>query len=152
MTAAIYPYVLTLHVLGATVWAGGHLVLSLSVVPKALRENDPTVISEFEHLYERLGIPALIVQLVTGFWMAHFLLENVYDLFSFSNRTNTLVSTKLILMLITVVLAIDARLRVIPKLDAGRLRSLAYHVYAVTAVAVVFVVIGVSIRMPFPFP
>ncbi|MBK7271345.1 MAG: hypothetical protein IPI07_18095 [Flavobacteriales bacterium] len=32
--------VLVLHLLGAAVWVGGHLVLSLTVLPGALRDRD----------------------------------------------------------------------------------------------------------------
>jgi putative copper export protein len=57
-----YRLLVVLHLLGASVWVGGHLVLSLSVLPRALRARDPAIISEFESGLERLGIPALLVQ------------------------------------------------------------------------------------------
>ncbi|MBV1860098.1 MAG: hypothetical protein KUG77_16920, partial [Nannocystaceae bacterium] len=36
------------HILGATVWTGGHLVLVLVVLPRARRGGDPSVVQEFE--------------------------------------------------------------------------------------------------------
>ena len=66
-----YRVLVALHLLGAAVWVGGHLVLSLSVLPRALRARDPAIIREFESGFERLGIPALLVQVVTGLWLAH---------------------------------------------------------------------------------
>lgn len=61
-----YRLLVALHLLGAAVWVGGHLVLSISVLPRALRARDPGIIREFESGFERLGIPALLVQVVTG--------------------------------------------------------------------------------------
>lgn len=35
---AIYYILLSIHILGATIWAGGHLVLTVSVMPEALKK------------------------------------------------------------------------------------------------------------------
>ena len=69
--------VLVLHVLGATIWTGGHLVLSTSVLPKALARRSPEVLQEFESGFERVGIPALIVQVLTGIWLLYRLLPGL---------------------------------------------------------------------------
>ncbi len=58
--------ILALHVLGATIWTGGHLVLAFTVLPRALRARDPAILQDFEQGYERIGIPALLVQLPPG--------------------------------------------------------------------------------------
>ncbi|MBF3283866.1 copper transporter, partial [Pseudomonas aeruginosa] len=50
---------LFLHLLGAAIWVGGHLVLALGILPGALRRRDPQAIRAFEQVYERIGIPAL---------------------------------------------------------------------------------------------
>ncbi|MBI2492153.1 MAG: copper transporter, partial [Candidatus Rokubacteria bacterium] len=65
-----YRLLVTLHLLGAAVWVGGHLVLSLSVLPRALRTRDPAIIRDFESAFERVGLPALLVQVLTGLWLA----------------------------------------------------------------------------------
>lgn len=62
---------LVLHLLGATVWVGGHLVLLITVLPKALRDRNPHPVLEFEKPFERIGIPALVLQVITGLWLAH---------------------------------------------------------------------------------
>ena len=49
-----------LHLLGAAVWVGGHLVLSLTVLPRALRAGDPRILLDFESGYERLGIESVM--------------------------------------------------------------------------------------------
>jgi putative copper export protein len=142
----MFKIALILHILGATVWAGGHLVLSLTVLPRALRQRDPDILSSFEAGYERIGIPALAIQIITGLWLAHRLVPRFGDWFSFETAMSTHVALKLMLLLLTVMLAVHARLRLIPKLSAQTLPVLAWHVVAVTVVAVLFVILGVGFR------
>ena len=87
-----------LHLLGASVWVGGHLVLLLSVLPKALRDRDPTVILRFEHPFERIGIPALVLQLITGLLLAHRYVPGILPAFDFADRIHQVVAIKLILL------------------------------------------------------
>ena len=44
----MYGLMLFLHVLGATVWTGGHLVLALGILPQVLRERSPERLLAFE--------------------------------------------------------------------------------------------------------
>jgi uncharacterized membrane protein len=62
----VYGLLIVLHVLGATIWTGGHLVLVTGFLPAALRDRDPNVLSQVESRYERVGMPALVVQVITG--------------------------------------------------------------------------------------
>ena len=66
----MYGWVIFLHVLAATVWTGGHLVLATTVLPRALRQRSPQRLLDFEQGYERIGMPALAIQVVTGLWIA----------------------------------------------------------------------------------
>jgi len=141
-----YRLLVALHLLGASVWVGGHLVLSLSVLPRALRAHDPTIVREFESGFERLGIPALLVQVVTGLWLAHHWAPDITAWLSASTPTTRLVLVKLALLVATIALAVHARLRVLPQLDAATLRFLAYHIAAVTLLGVALLVVGVAIR------
>lgn len=142
----MFKLTLFLHVLAATIWTGGHLVLSLTVLPRALRERDPEMIRRFEEAYERVGIPALLVQVVTGLWLAHRLVPAVGQWFTLDTATGTLVSIKLVLLLTTLVLALHARFRLIPTLSERTLPALAWHIATVTAVSVLFVFVGVAFR------
>jgi putative copper export protein len=142
----MFKIMLFLHILGATVWTGGHLVLSLTVLPRALRQRDPDVLRNFEAGYERIGLPALLIQVVTGLWLAHRIAPRLADWFSFTTVASTHVSLKLLLLLLTVMLAMHARLRLIPKLTERTIWVLAWHVIAVTVVAVLSVLVGVGIR------
>jgi putative copper export protein len=138
---------LALHVLGATVWTGGHLVLALTVLPRALRRHDPGILRDFEDGYERIGIPALAIQVITGLWLAHRLVPNVSEWWSFSTVLGIHVAIKLCLLLLTIGLAAHARLRIIPRLSPETLPLLAWHIVSVTVLSVAFVLVGVGFRI-----
>ena len=62
--------VILVHLLAAMIWTGGHLILSIGFLPAALKNNDFSVISSFEERYEKIGIPSLLVLVITGIYMA----------------------------------------------------------------------------------
>ena len=142
----MYSYILLLHILAATIWTGGHLVLATTILPRVLKEKSPSDLFRFESGYERVGIPALIIQVITGLWLAHNLMPEIGLWFSVGNPISRLIFVKLILLLLTVLFAIDARLRIIPNLTDRNLMSLAYHIIPVTIISVLFVIVGVSFR------
>ena len=138
--------ILLLHILAATVWTGGHLVLALAILPRVLRERAPAKLLEFESAYERIGIPALVVQVVTGLWLAHRLVPELGRWLAFDDPVASLVGAKLLLLAVTVGFALDARLRLIPRLSEANLGALAWHIVPVTLVSVLFVFVGVAFR------
>lgn len=142
----MYSYVLLLHVLAATVWTGGHLVLALTVLPRALARRNPQILLDFESGFERIGMPALLIQAATGLWMAHVLVPDAASWFALDNRPALLIAAKLSLLAITVLTALDTRLRIIPRLDAATLPRLALRIAVVTITSVLFVMVGVSFR------
>lgn len=142
----MFKFVIFLHILGATIWTGGHLVLAAVILPRALRKKSIEELRQFEAGYERIGIPALVVQVVTGFWLAHRYVPDISNWFRLDSPVSQIIVAKLAILLITVVLAIDARLRLIPKLSPERLPALAWHVVPVTILSVLFVYAGVSFR------
>jgi putative copper export protein len=142
----MYKVFLMLHILAATVWTGGHLVLAVTVLPKALRRNAPELIFEFDSGFERIGIPALLLLVVTGLWLAYRIIPDVSAWFSFENHVSTLIVAKLTLLALTVALAVDARIRIIPNISSDNLKTLAFHIIPVTIISVLFVIIGVGFR------
>jgi putative copper export protein len=143
----MYKYIILTHILAATIWTGGHIVLATCILPPALREKSPDLIESFESRFERLGVPALVVQVITGLWLAYNLLPSIDRWFGWNDVTSRLIGLKLLLLLITVILAIDSRVRLLPNLNQDNLVSLAYHIVAVTIVSVLFVVVGVGFRV-----
>lgn len=134
--------VIFLHIICATIWTGGHLILTLTFLPKALKKKDFTIIEQFESKFERIGIPALLILVITGIYMATVYTTNFFA-FDFSDHYNKHVYIKLILLLCTIALAVHARFVLIPKRD---LKPLSYHIILVTLLSVVFVFVGFSVR------
>lgn len=138
-------WLILIHVLGATVWAGGHLILSLTVLPKALKQKDPQIVLDFEKSFEKIGLPALLLQVITGISMAL-----IYVPFRFWGSLSTphhvYLWTKLGLLAATLALAIHARFFILPRLTEQKLPQLAFHIVLVTVLAVFFVITGLSFR------
>lgn len=142
----MYHAIFALHVLAATVWTGGHLVLALTVLPRALRLRAPQVLLDFERSYERLGMSTLAVQVATGLWMALQLVPDWTQWFAPNAPLARAVALKLMLLAATALVALHAQLRVIPRLSAATLPLMAWHVAAVTLLSVGFVLAGVVFR------
>lgn len=140
----MYKYALLLHLLCATIWTGGHLVLATTVLPRALRARDPRILQDFEQGFERIGMPALLLQILTGLYMAHTLLPPSQWLDS--HLVAHLIQIKLGLLLLTLLTALDARFRVIPHLSAATLPAMGRRIAFVTTLSVLFVVTGLSFR------
>jgi putative copper export protein len=151
MSTTTYYVLLLLHILGATIWTGGHVVLATTVLPRALRAKRAAILSDFEQGYERVGMPALGVQIVTGLWLAHRLLGSPALWFD-ANPLARVVQFKLLCLAGTAALAIHAKTRVIPRLNDDNLPVLAWHIAGVTVFSVLFVLAGASARLGgFPF-
>ena len=67
----LHQLLLMIHLLAATVWVGGHLILLLIYVPKARKTNSLDGISFFRKNFEILGMPSLILLLLTGVLLAY---------------------------------------------------------------------------------
>jgi putative copper export protein len=142
----LYATLIALHILGACIWAGGHLALATGVLPRALRERRAQIILDFESGYERVGLPALVVQVITGLWLVHLRLGPVSGWFA-ANPLAHVFQIKLALLAGTVGLALHARFKLIPALRDETLPVLAGHIVAVTTLAVLFVLAGVLFRV-----
>ena len=137
---------LFLHLLGATLWTGGHLILALAILPGAIRKKEPKLILEFESGYEKIGMSALVVLVITGFLLAHRLIPDITQWFSANDEISRLIMVKITLLVLTLVLAAHARLRIIPRLGVNNLNLLAGHIIAVTILSVLFVAAGLGFR------
>ncbi len=151
MSTTLYYTLLTLHILGATLWTGGHLVLATTVLPRALRTKRASILTDFEQGYEHVGMPALAVQIVTGLWLAHRLLGAPANWFGDAPLAH-IVHVKLLCLAGTAALAVHAKTRVIPRLNDDNLPVMAWHIAGVTVLSVLFVLAGASARLGgFPF-
>lgn len=144
----MHTFILVLHVLSATVWTGGHLFLAIGILPKVLKTNNYNMLLDFERVYEKVGMPALVIQVLSGLYLAYHLVPDLSQWFSFSNHITTHIGIKLILLMVTVVLAVIANVRLIPNLQKGNnLKIMAGFAYTVTLMAVLFVIVGISFRL-----
>jgi hypothetical protein len=138
-------WLILLHVLGAAIWAGGHLILSIGFLPQALKQRNISIILNFEAHYERIGIPALLIQVITGISMA-LIYVPFSEWWSLSTTHHVYLWIKLGLLLSTMALGMHARFFIIPRLTVEKLSLLALHIILVTVLAVGLVITGLSFR------
>jgi putative copper export protein len=143
----IFKLLILVHLLGAAIWTGGHLVLALGVLPGAWRRRDPAPIVAYERAFERIGLPALLVQVASGLWLATIYVPGFWGVFRPGHGIAWLILAKLGCLAGTLMLAAHARLSLIPRLSSATLPSLGWHIIAVTALAVLFTVCGGLIRV-----
>ena len=142
----MYQISIILHILAACIWAGGHIILSVQYLPRALKEKNFDILQQFENRFEKIGIPSLILLIITGLFQSFRLVPNFFDWFKHTNFVPINITIKLLLLLITLLLALHARFWIIPKLSNDNLGKLAYHIISVTVIAVLLVIVGVSFR------
>ncbi len=142
----MYKTAIAIHVLAATIWTGGHIVLFFAILLPALKARNHTRITAFEEQYEKIGVPALLLLVITGLYMAYQQLPDVGAWFSLATTISRTISLKIALLLFTVALAAHARLKIIPKLSEASLNSLAVHITLVTVTAIIFALTGVLHR------
>jgi putative copper export protein len=142
-----YTLIVMLHLLGASVWVGGHVILSLAVLPPALRQRDPAPVRAFEQRFGKIGLPALALQVVTGLWLARYWIADWTRWFTFGSPQAALIAVKLGLLALTAMLGLHARVRLIPRLTADTLPRFAGHLLAVTLLGLGLLVAGSGIRL-----
>ncbi|MBL1210917.1 CopD family protein [Geminocystis sp. GBBB08] len=142
----LFPLFLIVHVLGATIWTGGHLILTLGYLPMALKQKNPEIIYQFEEKFEPIGLIALGIQIITGLWLANFYIPLGENWLNYNEPMTRNILVKLCLLLITLILSIDARFRIIPNLNQENFLDLVFHILAVTIIAISLIIFGITIR------
>ncbi len=142
----MHHFFLIVHVLAAAVWVGGHLVLSVAVLPKAIRLKDPTLIVAFEKVYEKTGLTSLLFLVITGITMSFMYGVKPADWFAFNGAIETVISIKLLLLFCTIGLAVHARLFIVPRLSASKIWLMAFHILAITLIGVGMLTLGTFVR------
>ncbi|WP_421498107.1 copper resistance protein CopD [Flavobacterium columnare] len=137
---------LIIHLLAASVWVGGHLILLIRYLPKALKNKDVEIIKNFEKQYEPIGLPALLILVGTGVLMAYQYNVTLTSWFSFESNIERVISIKLCLLMLTLVLAIHARLFIIPKLTSKNIILMAVHILLITLIGISMLIVGSFVR------
>lgn len=133
---------LIIHLLAATIWVGGHLILLLRYVPKAINTKSLDELSIFRKNFEPVGMPSLFILIITGILMAYDYDVSVKTWFSFQNSIETIVSIKLILLLISLLLAFITIKFILPNLKKVSPFLLYFIILLVTSIAVTMLVLG----------
>lgn len=150
-------WLLLLHILGACVWIGGHLYLMLIIVPTALKHHNPQALLNFEASFEKLGMTALITQVITGLIMANHFLPNWSQLFDHTQDVSVLITLKLTWLICTILTALSAQRLVIPRLKKALtaedfsltqkyFKIFVSHISLITLLGLAFLVTGVLFR------
>lgn len=153
----LYKVLVVLHLLGGATWVGGHLALIAAVLPAAILKRDVTSVVDFEQGYGRIGLLALLVQVITGTWLASIWLGGWSNIFSPEVPAAHMVLLKLGLLIATFALAGHAYHRILPRLrqeaagdspsEPSALGSFALHARITTAIAVLMLIVGAAIRL-----
>jgi len=143
----VHQIVLILHLFSATIWVGGHCILCFRYLPKSIKEKKTSLITDFEKQYEVIGIPALLILVITGILMAYNYNIPITTWFSFSNSIEKVISVKLMLLISTLLLATHARIFIIPRLSIKTLPLMAFHIILITTIAISMLVIGTFVRI-----
>lgn len=138
---------LIIHLLAATIWVGGHLILLIRYVPKAITTNSLAELSDFRKNFEPVGMSALVILIITGILMAYDYGISVDKWFAFEGSIEKIVSIKVLLLLLSLLLAFIATKFVFPKLQNTSSPVLYFFIAAVTIMAVTMLILGSFVRI-----
>ena len=141
-----HQILLILHLLAATAWLGGHLVLVLGYLPEAIRSRDPRALLDNYQRLNRVALPALVVVIVTGLWLALNWMPDVGLWFDTSLPIAVVILAKLALLMLTLLLVAYLRLRVLTTLTPSRIPRLGLVFTLLALLATVAAAIGSSFR------
>lgn len=139
---------LILHLVGATIWVGGHILLCTVILPQVWKEKSVEKLFNFESRYEWIGMPALLVMLITGVRMAYLYNVKIAQWFAFETPIERVISLKLSLLFAIVLLALSAQFYVLPRLKTSisKLPLMAFHMIAVTLISLAMLIVGSFVR------
>lgn len=139
---------LIFHLLGATIWVGGHILLSVVILPQVWKEREVGKLFNFESRYEWIGMPALLIMLVTGVRMAYIYSVKIGTWFSFNTPIERVVSLKLCCLIAIVLFALSAQFYVLPRLkhNIKMLPLMTFHILSVTTISIIMLILGSFVR------
>ena len=142
-----HQIILIIHLLAASIWVGGHLFLILRILPATLQQKDISILSDFRLKFGKIGIPSLLILVVTGILLAYDYNVPISDWFSFSNPIEKIISIKLLLLFTSLSLAVHAQKVVFPKLTSNRMLPAIVEIIIVTLISVSMLILGSLVRV-----
>lgn len=137
---------LILHLLAACIWVGGHLYLSVCLLPSIMKNRDVVQLLSFEKSYEWLGMSALLLQIITGLYMALQILPFGMWFNHAGGVVSSLICIKLTWLFLTAAIALNARFRVIPNISERTLPLMVVHILGITILGIAFLLTGAWFR------
>ncbi len=134
------------HLITATIWVGGHLILLFRFVPESIKLKSINPINNFRKKFEPIGMPSLLILLFTGILMAYDYEITITKWFNFKGSIETIISLKLILFLITIILALSAVKFIFPNLKRKPTFVLIVFITIVTLIAITMLILGSFVR------
>lgn len=142
-----HQIILIIHLLAASIWVGGHLFLILRILPATLQQKDISILSDYRLKFGKIGMPSLLILVVTGILLAYDYNVPISDWFSFSNPIEKIISIKLLLLFTSLSLAVHAQKVVFPKLTSNRMLPAIVEIIIVTLIAVSMLILGSLVRV-----
>lgn len=143
----LHQIILIIHLLAASIWVGGHLFLILRILPATLQQKDISILSDFRLKFGKIGMPSLLILVVTGTLLAYDYNVPISDWFSFSNPIEKIVSIKLLLLFTSLSLVVHAQKVVFPKLTFNRMLPAIVEIIIVTLTGVIMLILGSLFRI-----
>lgn len=133
-----------LHILGASIWIGGMLIMALGVLPKAKKAKNASLIKDYEGSFHILGMIALTLQFLTGFRLAMIYADGMKGLFDFSNHVAVLFIWKLVLILLTIGLFVVFKKKTLANLTDDNISGASNMIWNLTIFAIALMVLGLG--------
>lgn len=133
-----------LHILGASIWIGGLLIMALGVLPKAKKANNSSLLKDYEGSFHILGMIALTLQFLTGFRLAMIYAGGMKGLFDFSNHAAVLFIWKFVLILLTMGLFVIFKKKTLSTLTDSNISSASVMVWILTIIALALMILGLG--------
>ncbi|MER3327946.1 MAG: hypothetical protein RIF34_00095 [Candidatus Kapaibacterium sp.] len=133
-----------LHILGASIWIGGMLIMALGVLPKAKKANKASILLDYESSFHIIGMIALTIQFITGFRLAMIYTGGMKGLFDFSNHLAILFAWKLALLLLTMGLFVFFKKKTLAKLTDENIASASNMIWNITIFAIALMILGLG--------
>jgi putative copper export protein len=138
------PVLIILHILGASIWIGGMLILALGVLPKAKKAKSSAILRNFEGSFHILGMTALTVQLLTGFRIAMIYAGGMKYLFDFTNHAAVLFVWKMLFIILTMVVFVLFKKKTLANLTDENVSSASAMVWVLALLAIGLMILGLG--------
>lgn len=136
-----------IHVLGAATWIGALLSILFGSIPYARRSGD---LAAFKHVGKivvgRIGLAALIVQILTGVRLTMWLLPSLGALFTQPSGTGHIILTKIVLLVCVFILGGYAYHKMLPKLSPEKLGFFTAMTWVLAITSILILIAGVVVR------